>query len=338
MRGISLETVIGLIIAIIAAGIIVFIIFSTGLMANFMETLAVFEIMISAYIRIAVVNALNVVMWAVALIIMIVLLISLFKGLRGASKIIAKYGKVSEEELTTMQKFQLKMAHNFGGNFNYLAQAIFISYILFVSFVFSHIPFYGTTINVHLGSDSHPYNTTLVNEEIANRIDTAWKIMGGGMGNPLEGISDKPNPFPVFVIFPHFTKGNHTNMSNVYNTYVKKYGKPNFDIYVFCNVSKGIIGKLNPTEGITCDIASWVTGSSCDSTLITEYPNAGKCIIDNNSEVFIEYGDTFTGGSLGSGPPIGVLGGPRRDRNCPYFQGVGDLNKDVIVICIKEIK
>ena len=330
MRGISLQMVIGLIIAILAGAIILLLIFTSGLISNFQETLGVLMIMISAYLRIFIVQALNVVMLALAILIMVVMAIRAFKVFKSAREFKQLNPLGQFFRLTENSRISLFLSGHAGGITGIMGIAILIIYILMVGFVFSHIPFYAHTITVHLGSKNHPYNSTMVADEIANRIDTTWKIMGQNMGNPLEGVNDKPNPFDVFAIFPNMKDS--TNMSYVYQRYIKKYGKPDFDIYVFCDNSRGIIGDLDPARGLTCRIVSWVTGQlTCKKQLIGESSDAGNCIIDNKSEVLIGYADAITG----IGPQI-FLGGPGPNPNCPYLQGAGIMNKDAIVICIKE--
>ena len=320
MRGISLEVMVGLIISILAAAIILLLVFSSGLVANFKETIGVVVILMSAYTRIVIVDILNTMMFYLAIILMFIAAFSLFKFGKSTvnliGELIEKTGEVSAGT---------GLAAGIGlGSF---ASSIIIIYLIMVNSTFSMIPFFGSTINVYLGNAKKPYNYTLVADDIASRIDTTWKIMGANNGNPLEGLKNTPNPYPVFVIFPY---PNQTiNMSYVYDRLVKNYGTPSYDIYVYCDNSQGILGSkpwksnLNPK--------CWFS-STCDALPYTKgkMHYGGVCNITNKTEVFIEYGDVLTGLTAPLAPS-----GLHPDRNCPYMTGTGDLSRDFIAICIK---
>lgn len=321
MRGISLEVMVGLIISILAAAIILLLIFSSGLVANFKETVGVVMIMISAYTRIAIVSILNIMLSLLAIILMIIAAFSLYKYGRGASRVLVEIARKMGGIPTNLEG----LSFTTGGLY---VAAVIIIYSTMVNTTFSIIPFFGSTINVYLGSEKKPYNYTLVADDIANRIDTAWKIMGANNGNPLEGLKNIANPFPVFVIFPY---PNQTfDMSYVYDRLVKEYGTPDYDIYVYCENSSGILGSKSWKSNI--NPVCWFS-STCNPLPYTngKMHYGGICNINNKTEVFIEYGDVMTG----LAPPL-VHSGLHADRNCPNMTGVGDLNKDFMAICIKE--
>ena len=321
MRGISLEVMVGLIIAILAATIILLLIFSSGLVANFKETIGVIIIMISAYTRITMVSLLNAMLSGLALLLMIIAAISLYRYGRGAAGVLGKLAEATGEVPTGL-------AHLAITNFGLYAAAFVVIYLMMVNTTFSMIPFFGSTINVYLGSEKRPYNYTLVADDIANRIDTTWKIMGANNGNPLEGLKNKANPFPVFAIFPY---PNQTlDMNYVYSRLVKNYGTPDYDIYVYCKNSQGIVGNKPWQSNI--NPVCWFS-STCNPLPYTNgrMHYGGVCNITNKTEIFIEYGDVLTG----LVPPL-APSGLHADRNCPYMTGTGDLNRDFIAICIKE--
>ena len=320
MKGIALETMVGLIIAIIAAAVILLIIFTSGLVANFKETIGILIIMISAYTRIAIVQILNFLLMIVAIILMVVAIFSVARWgtseFWGFAKGFIGGAGESTAGITAMQV----------GGMGLIGVSVLIVYLIMVNSTFAMIPFFGSTINVYLGDQNHPQNYTLVADEIASRIDTTWKAMGANNGNPFEGLNNKPNPFPMFVIFPY---PNQTlNMSYVYDRLTKKFKNPDYDIYVFCSNSQGILGS-KPLQNNVNPVC-WF--SNCKPLKYTKgrMHYSGVCNITNKSEIFIEYADAITGLTAPLAPS-----GIHKDNNCKYMTGVGDLSRDVIAVCIK---
>ena len=313
-----MEVLVGLIIAIIAAVVIIFIALSSGLIANFKETIGVLMILFSAYTRIVIVALLNMLLWGIAVLMLFVTAAFMIRWGPGVIKAVLGSGSPSLSALG-------------GTAVGGLPMLVFIVYSVMVSSTFSMIPFFGAPVNVYLGSAGSPYNYTTVASDIADRIDTAWKVMGANSGNPLEGLShdQTPNPFPVFVIFPY---PNQTiTMDYVYEQLKKKNGNrdPDYDIYVFCKNSVGYVGKEPWTSSI--NPVCWFSNCGPLPQRTGRMYARGECDINNKTEVFVEYADTLTGLTA----PL-ASSGISKDENCKYMTGVGQLDRDVMVICIKE--
>ena len=323
MKGVSLEIMVGLIIAILAAAVILLIVFTSGLISNFKETVGITLIMLSAYMRIVIVSILNQLLTWAAVMLAIVAAISMFRLAKSETfSFLRMFFKAFGESTWGLIGVQAGISGSIG-------IFLLVLYATMVNSTFAAIPFFGSTINVHLGDAKNPYNYTLVADGIANRIDTTWKAMGANSGNPLEGLNNQPNPYPIFVIFPY---PNQTlNMSYVYKRLVKEYGKPDYDIYVYCENSQGILGS-KPVQSNINPFCWDKNNPNCNELKYTKgrLHYSGVCNITNKSKIYIEYTDVLTGLTAPLAPS-----GIHKDNNCPYMRGVGNLDRDVIAICIK---
>ncbi len=313
MRSVALETMIGLMIAIIAIAIVLVIIYSSGLMQNVSESISIMLLTFSAYFRIILISIFNNFMSIIVYVFVIVFALRFMGGGAGSLTLILNYFELG------LSNYPI-LAHL--SNFNVFTIAFIIAFVIFQHTVFPYIPLIHTTINYNVGTPTSKIdNMTLAAQTLANKIQTTWSALGGNSGDPLEGLDN--DPLLVYSVSFNLKDGKTFTLKDVYDNMTNK----KIPVYIFCKDSIGYVGQQDLlTEK---PFVVFNSNPSCDSE-DHSIQNVGEhCVIHDGSVVYIYYLD-----HLSSQNYIINMLNYKLKVDCPYLCGVGDINSDAIIVCV----
>lgn len=308
MKGVALQTMIGLIVAILVGAVILLVLYSGNIISSFNEEFSLMITTLSAYFRIALVLIVNPLITVIATILLVIAILKMatgsYSGLKSAGGFIKGF-------VLPLGRFSTGMI-------------AFMAFQMVVTTVLPAIPLYAPHININIGTTLHPEdNTTYVAGVIAEKIDNTWKAFGSGSGNPLEGTK---NPYMYYTIFVHLDKDKTLDMGEVYTVLTKKYHS-DYTVYLFCANSKGIIGSKNFGQQI--NPVCWRNVKCDDSIMHTLKLFGSSCTIKDGSEIkiyYLDHMDTFN--------IYASLYSISEPYGCPYVYGVGNFDRDSIIVCV----
>ncbi len=353
MRGIALKTMVGLIMALLIGAVIFLVIFKTGMVEQFSESMILMFTTLSSYFRIIIIDVINILIVITEILVLVVLIFKLITG-GGRISSIKDFMKAWGGGYVTYGQAVGFFAGIAGSIF---AVALFIVFLIFNNSVLSQIPLFAPSISINIGTKNSPEeNTTIVAQRIAEKISNTWNAFGAGHGDPLEGLK---NPHLYYVIFVHLKDGKNLTMEDVYNNLTAHYNI-DYPIWVYCEDSEGILGYAtpvcakyfdNPTSGsipyYTCaglesvsesTALKWViiwakSGGKCDPLPVHLVQGYGKnCTIKDGSQINIYYVDAYS--IQAQGATMLTTYGISQPDDCSYVCGVGVVPRDGIVVCI----
>lgn len=312
---------VGLIVAILVGAVILLLLYSGNVISSFNEEFSLMITTLSSYFRIALVSIANTLITIVATILLVIYFFKIVTGSVGTASTANTLSQLAEKIGGVSLRFTAKAFALPSGSI-ITGIVAFIAFLLVATTVLPAIPLYAPHININIGTTLHPEdNTTYVAGVIAEKVDNTWKAFGSGSGNPLEGIK---NPILYYTIFVHLKDDKTLTLSDVDQVLKTKYHR-NYQIYVFCANSKGIVGSTNYKQQL--NPFCWNNAECTDGHTINTY--GASCQIKDGSEVkiyYLDHMDTFN--------PYVNLYSISEPYGCPYVHGVGGFDKDSIIICV----